>query len=279
MDIPFSNRYNWLMPTRELLEGISAAKTREEQERMFLDYLSDAEGSYEFYGMVWGNYDMSDYPIDVPGVILDYIVKSKEKWNPDEVACFLLEVAEDHSKLGGHTDWLIEVDLPGMLELDYAGTAIWEMFWGECDHLIMELINHYQWNSIFAKKFDERWQSIDPHENPDDYYFYYALARIVESGESSEPIGEAGGLAEGLQAKEEGLFYDAISTLLEFHEEFPNTIPQEIRTTLLFAILKRDGAAWPWNGSCKPSNTMPTIPRSRNFKSGYCPMTWNSYSG
>jgi len=251
MEIPFSNQYGWIIPDPDLLDSLLVAGSDDERQKIFLDYLAfdPVASPYEFYGLMF-NCDVCNYPIDVRRLTLDYIVDSKDIWDPDQVACFLLEVAEDHSSFIDDPSWLIKVDLPEMLELDYAGTMIWEMFWQGHDHLIMKLINHYHWNNVFAKQLDDSRQSIDPQQNPDDYYHYYALARIIEAGELDGPVdlSSATDLAEGLRAKEEGRFYDAISILLEFHEEFPNVMPQKVRTTLAICYLETGwrGLALEW---------------------------------
>jgi hypothetical protein len=228
---PFGYPCGMFFLSDDLLDDILAAKSEKKRERIFLSYLGDIAVSspYELYGLVW--YRHEDCPIDVQALTLDYIVSAKSDWDPDHVACFLLEVAEDLSRFVDISSWLIEVDLPEMVELEYAGIMVWEMFWQGHAQMIGDLINHYQWNSVFARELDAHLRTIDPNEDPGDYCFYYALARMFEAGEFVDPD-EPSSLADGLQAQREEDFKAAIDNLLEFHKQFPNVVPQKIRITL-----------------------------------------------
>lgn len=151
MDTPYREQYGLAEPSQELLEKILAAQTPDEQKEIFLDYFSDAQSPYEFFGLVWGDFDTSDYPFDVPRLLLDHVVASKRKWDADEAACFLLQVADNHARFVDDPHWLIAVDMPGMWELEYAHEFIWEMFCEGHRDLILTLARHFGWDEILAK--------------------------------------------------------------------------------------------------------------------------------
>ena len=238
---PYAHQYGLLMPDPDLLDRLIAARDEVERKRIATEYFVAVEprSPYEFYGLMW-DYQVDEYPGDLRAWILDYVTEQKRRWDPDEVACFLLEVAEDHPRFAGDTFWLKAVDIPDMLDWPNANQMLWEMFWEDRDDLVLELVYHYGWQQPFADTFRVEMAESAPLQDAERYYRNFALVHMLEAGElrSIRHQPEVDLLALGLSAKQDRRFFDAIPALREFSEACPKTIPQEIRTSLAVCYLE-----------------------------------------
>ncbi len=146
MDNPYSRHYGSLLVHDELLDRLAATGGREERMRLLKDFLSGADSPYEYRGLVFGKSRLTEYLADPEHLILDYIVENADDWEPDEVACFLLEVATDHARLQTGSTYFTKLNVLDVTGLPYAWDFICESF-SEGSHA--ELVGHaaYSWRS------------------------------------------------------------------------------------------------------------------------------------
>lgn len=155
MDSPYAHQYGWLLPESKLKQRLTKTSDASAQKQIVTEYLAAGEhrSPYEFYGLMW-NYPVDDYPGDLQQWILDFIVENKRRWDPDEVACFLLEVAEDHVHFAGDTYWLKAINMSDMMDWPNANNMLWEMYHSDYDEFLQELVEHYHWDNVFANTQD-----------------------------------------------------------------------------------------------------------------------------
>ncbi len=155
MDSPYAYQHGWLMPDPELKARLATISDNIARKRIVTEYLAEGNprSPYEFYGLML-NYPVDDYPGDLQKWILDFIVEHKRSWDPDELACFLLEVAEDHVRFAGDASWLKAINMSDMMDWPNANNMLWEMYHAGYDEFLQELVEHYHWGSVFANTQD-----------------------------------------------------------------------------------------------------------------------------
>lgn len=238
MDIPY-RQYSYLFLDHQFIAELSTAKDLEEKKRTFIDYISLIDSPYELYRLIFSG-EVSEYIDNAASIMLDFLIETKTRWDDDELICFLLEVATDHTLLYENSSWLITVNYQNMLELEYAGLFIWDLFGEACSegvyfHLLKPIINHYKWNKIFAKALEEST------EDEADKNLYHIAAQMLEYGvldvlppESSS----AKTFVEAMELVEKENFDEAIPLLLEFNYHFPQIFPLKVTNSLAISYLK-----------------------------------------
>lgn len=236
MNIPFDNRYGHWELTEEVQSKIVCAEDEQSAELIFLDYISDCDSPYELNGFVWQDYYES-IELDLTELVLDFVAMNKERWDPDEVSCFFLEIADDHSTYGGSAYWLKQIELGDMLSLPYAGEKVEYLFWWCGCSWIFDLINHYQWNYHFTKLLDEAAEGDENHP-------YYVAARLIERGKldiSPDECEVCQSLVHAFKQVEREDYYGAIPILLSFQESYPAVLSQRVIKLLASSYLE---AGW-----------------------------------
>lgn len=227
---PYRDLYNWFRVDDQLLLELEETP-EEDRPRIFLERFPPeiVKSPYNFFSYIYGGHYPRQTTVAVPSLTLDYIVEHHRRWDPDEVACFLLEVAEDHGHLSGALDWLKAVNMPDMLEWPNANQMIWEMFLDARAPLILELIDHYDWRKLFSQYFRKRVEDLDKRQSP-EYYFWYFIAKQFDDGTLTDDpdFRLANGLGAALRDAQEGRHYAAIAGLLAFHDAAPEEFPLDV---------------------------------------------------
>lgn len=246
MSSSYSTLYGRIIVTEDMEEALNDASSNEERDTTLRQWLDSTEiaSPYELWNLVFVSAP-TDSRLDTTTTVLDYIVDNQKRWSPDEVACFLLEVAEDHSRFGQIPAWLVSLNMPDMLYLEQARSVVWDMFWGGYDSFILELCYAYGWQAHFVAVLQEQMASIDPAQAPEKYYLAWARGKLLEASILTEIDGDpaAHDLANGVLAYVNTQWFDAIRLLVAFHEAYPSVL-----TSFVCERLSRSYLSIGWRG-------------------------------
>lgn len=214
----------------KLIEELGNTKEIQERKRVFEEYLSEAESPYEFYGFIFDRFgtEITEYVKDLEITILEYIVNNAYRWDEDQVACFLLEVALNHTRLQTGPEYLIRLNDPNLLSLPQAGPILWEMFWeGTNPTFFSELCEYYSWKSEIIGTIEK--SDCFPYEANYQSVFRRVAIEFVNQNAVDNSIDVlVSDFVDGYRHFNNGKYYDAVECFESFYWEHPDIFPVEV---------------------------------------------------
>jgi len=241
---------SWIELSGDFINELEAETNQDRRIKIFLEAISDAESPFSFKNFVFEKENFFDkYVGDTRRVILDYVAENVHKWDPDEVACFFLDVATDcfYCNNQGDASYLKKINLPKMFDSEYARKFLWENFWhGGYDDLVIELIDYYKWGEDIVELIELRATNLDGEE-ADLYKFVAVMFQDDIFGGAGSDV-NVKNAARGLRLAKDGQWYEAIECLSAFYEKFPDIHPSLICKTIAecYVELKWRGLAYGW---------------------------------